>query len=79
MQVSFRSDQYRLVNVPCAFFFSELLASCFSARPNPILPSQRSETERTNLVVTVPAGEEEHLLLSVLLGVQYVVAATANE
>jgi hypothetical protein len=31
--------------------------------------------ESGNLVVTVPAGIEKHLVLPVLLGVQYVVAA----
>lgn len=30
------------------------------------------------LVVAVPAGEEEHLLVPVLLGIQYVVAFTAK-
>jgi hypothetical protein len=38
--------------------------------------NRRGETElRTNLMVAVPAGVEEHLLLPVLLGVQDVVAA----
>lgn len=34
-----------------------------------------SSRGKKNLVVTVPAGIEEHLLIPVLLGVQYVVAA----
>jgi len=32
--------------------------------------------ESGNLMVTVPAGIEKHLVLPVLLGIQYVVAAS---
>jgi len=40
------------------------------------MAGEEKETERRkNLVVAVPAGVEEHLLLPVLLGVQDVVAA----
>jgi len=48
---------------------------CFRERSEWIRDEADGSAKEWNLVVAVPAGVEEHLLLPVLLGVQDVVAA----